>query len=58
MNVAGPASNTRMKTSTSATIAIRWGAACQAVIQHGAECARPSGSEQDHHKPGRSDPST
>ena len=37
----GPAKDTRMKTSTSARIAIlRYGAACQAVIQHGTEWVR------------------
>jgi hypothetical protein len=41
VNVAGPASDARMKTSTSATTAYpRCGAECPAIIQTGAERVR------------------
>ena len=57
VNVAGPASDARMKTSTSATMAKRDAApTVQPSFKPAPSAFEMSRSERDHHKFGRSDP--
>src|ERR1700759_2532093 len=57
VNVAGPASDARMKTSTRATTAIRDAApTVQPSFRPALSAFDPNRLEQDHHKPGKSDP--